>query len=245
MTTKALTLAALMLATSTFSNAAEAGGVRLQFGGPLGSFVAHPTMSSGPGGTMKNQHCAKESRPSQSYSRPSYLGRRPHDDPPARKVAVHHKAPKAEVAEAPAPRRIKKTPRVELAEQAPVVRKIHKPAVIRTAKLTDNSIVSDAAPSIYVPESPAPVAEFSGTQSTPAVQRATADAGATTTVAGLEPEAKTEVVVMPVVDETPAPVATVAKAEKSAKSEKSGAIAAKICRRFSAAIAGLITVPCD
>ena len=218
MTTKALTLAALMLATTTLASTAEAGGVRLQFGGPLGSFVAHPNQSSGPGGTARNQHYAKPA--AHHYAKPSYVGRKHQEEEAPVRHAKKRAAPKIEVAETPAPRKVRK-PKVviekpELSEQVEV----------QTAKLDDKSVVSDASPSIYVPQAPVAAAEVTGTQSTAAVIR----------TAALSPEPETAV------------VAADPKAEEKtepAKVEKSDTAASKICRRFSAAIAGLIEIPCD
>ena len=215
MTTKTLTLAALMLASTTLVSAAEAGGVRLSFGGPLGSFTAHPNQSSGPGGTARKEHCAKPAP--KHYAKPSYVGRK-HQEDEAPVRHVKRAAPKVEVAETPAPRKIRK-PKVviekpEIAEQVEV----------QTAKLDDKSVISDVTPSIYLPETPVAASELTGTQSSPAVVRTAAL--------------------------TPAPEATVVakeakqEAAKPVKAEKPETAAAKICRRFSAAIAGLIEIPC-
>ncbi len=215
MTTKTLTLASLMLASTTLVSAAEAGGVRLSFGGPLGSFTAHPNQSSGPGGTARKEHCAKPAP--KHYAKPSYVGRK-HQEDEAPVRHVKRAAPKVEVAETPAPRKIRK-PKVviekpEIAEQVEV----------QTAKLDDKSVISDVTPSIYLPETPVAASEFTGTQSSPAVVRTAAL--------------------------TPAPEATVVakeakqEAAKPVKAEKPETAAAKICRRFSAAIAGLIEIPC-
>ncbi len=220
MTTKALTLAALMLATTTLASTAEAGGVRLSFGGPLGSFVAHPNQSSGPGGTARKEHCAKPE--ARHYAKPSYLGRKHQEEEAPVRLAKKRAAPKVEVAEeTPAPRKIRKPKIVidkpEATEQVEV----------QTAKLDDKSVVSDVTPSIFVPDAPVAASEFSGTQSTAAVIHTAAL--------------------------SPAPAAAVsAKAPdennqddvKPAKAEKSETAASKICRRFSAAIAGLIEIPC-
>ena len=215
MTTKTLTLAALKLASTTLVSAAEAGGVRLSFGGPLGSFTAHPNQSSGPGGTARKEHCAKPAP--KHYAKPSYVGRK-HQEDEAPVRHVKRAAPKVEVAETPAPRKIRK-PKVviekpEIAEQVEV----------QTAKLDDKSVISDVTPSIYLPETPVAASELTGTQSSPAVVRTAAL--------------------------TPAPEATVVakeakqEAAKPVKAEKPETAAAKICRRFSAAIAGLIEIPC-
>ena len=234
MNTKALTLAALMLASTTLVSTAEAGGVRLQFGGPLGSFTAHPNQSSGPGGTARNQHCAKPAP--KHYAKPSYVGRQ-HQDDEAPVRHVKRTAPKIEVAETPAPRKVKKQPKIEVAEETPAPRKIRKPKIViekpevteqvevQTAKLDDKSVMSDASPSIYVPGAPVAASEFTGTQSTPAVVR----------TAALTPAADAAVAVTEVKQE---------EAAKPVKAEKKETAAAKICRRFSAAIAGLIEIPC-
>ncbi len=216
MTTKALTLAALMLASTTFASTADAGGIRLSFGGPLGSFTAHPNQSSGPGGTARKEHCAKPA--ARHYDKPSYVGRK-HQEVDAPVRHVKRAAPRIEVAETPAPRKIRKPKvvieRPEVAEQVEV----------QTAKLDDKSVISDVSPSIYVPETPVAASELTGTQSTAAVVRTAAL--------------------------TPAPEASVAATEtkeeeaaKPVKAEKPETAAAKICRRFSAAIAGLIEIPC-
>ncbi len=215
MTTKTLTLAALMLASTTLVSAAEAGGVRLSFGGPLGSFTAHPNQSSGPGGTASKEHCAKPAP--KHYAKPSYVGRK-HQEDEAPVRHVKRAAPKVEVAETPAPRKIRK-PKVviekpEIAEQVEV----------QTAKLDDKSVISDVTPSIYLPETPVAASEFTGTQSSPAVVR----------TAALTPAPEATVVAKEAKQEAATPV----------KAEKPETAAAKICRRFSAAIAGLIEIPC-
>ncbi len=239
MTTKALTLAALMLATTTLASTAEAGGVRLQFGGPLGSFTAHPNQSSGPGGTARKEHCAKPE--ARHYAKPSYLGRK-HQEEAAPVRHVKRATPKVEVAETPAPRKVNKQPKIEVAEETPAPRKIRKPKIVidkpevaeqvevQTAKLDDKSVVSDVTPSIYVPETPVAASEFTGTQSTAAVIR----------TAALSPAPEATVVAAETKDEDEP-----AKPAKAEKAEKSETAAAKICRRFSAAIAGLIEIPCD
>lgn len=222
------TLAAAILATSALTGAAEAGGIRLSFGGPLGSFVAHPNLSSGPGGTM-NRHCDK----------PGY-GRVREYDAPARRV-VNRSTPKVDVAEEQA-RKAQRRSKIVMERPA-------KPAPgIQTAKLVNDDIASDA-PSIYVPGSPV-ASDIQGTQSTPALERAAANTADAQTDKGAAAEDATEVVVLPVVEEKktasiePAPVqpAEPAKAEKTIET---GALASKICRRFSAAVAALVNVPCE
>ncbi|HET6389134.1 hypothetical protein [Hyphomicrobium sp.] len=88
MTKIAFALAAAVLGCTTMTNVANAG-VRLGFGFPLGSFVARSHES----------YSADDYRP--SY-RPRSVRRDYHDDAPARKIAKAKRAPKTEVANAPA-----------------------------------------------------------------------------------------------------------------------------------------------
>ncbi len=106
---------------------------------------------------------------------------------------------------------------------------VNEQVEVQTAKLDDKSVVSDVTPSIYVPETPVAANEFTGTQSTAAVIR----------TAALSPASEVAVVAAETKDE-----AEPAKPAKAEKAEKSETAAAKICRRFSAAIAGLIEIPC-
>lgn len=252
MTKTISTLAALFLATSALTSGAEAGGVRLSFGGPLGSFTAHEKLSDGPAGTARysRPHCEKPSYASRARAY-SVARHQDDDDAPARRAV--RKAPKVEVAEKAAPRK----PKVYIEKQET------KPEV-RTAKLEDNTVISDAAPAITVPESPAVQAQFSGTQSTPApvtpakTQTASLEQ-APATAPAVAPDAEpakptTAAVEVPAASEATKaePVkAEVVKAE--AKPEKSGkdakaktdSMANRICKRFSAAIAGLVDVPCE
>ncbi len=210
MTKIALTLAAALLAGTTLSNAANAGGIRLGFGMPLGSFVAHSLQNQSSGSGYGQKHCAKP-------------------------------APRRHVAEQAPARRVNHTPpkRVVVAEQAPVrhVKKVvNAPVAIQTATLEDKTVINDAAPSIVIPETP-PAADLTGTQSTAAVETATL---ATETVANT---ATTET---PVKDEAKVETVKVendAKVEKDEPKRKINLV--RICRRFSAAIAGLIDVPCE
>lgn len=252
MTKTISTLAALFLATSALSSTAHAGGVRLSFGGPLGSFTAHDRLSDGPGGTARYaRHCDKPSRASKPYS---VARNHDDDDAPVRRTA--RKAP-VEVAEAPV-HKMPRKPKVYIEKEET------KPEV-KTAKLEDKSIISDA-PAITVPESPA--AQLTGTQSTPApvtAQTATPAAApapapaATTQTAALETapitapvvapdaEPKTTVSATEVVTEPAKAEPVKAEPEKPAKSAKgkSDSMAARLCKRFSAAVAGLVDVPCE
>lgn len=247
MTKISLALAAALLAGTTLS--AEAGGVRVGFGFPLGSFVAHSNQSqaAGPGNYAARRHCAKTE---QARKVERYVA-------PARKIHVAKAEPKVvHVAkQEPAPRKIKHTPKIEVAEEAPAPRKIKRipkveiaekveapvaKAPVQTAKLEDKAIISDAAPTITIPEVK-PVETTTSVATTTELPAVTAkDAAPAVTVAP-----------QPAKDE---PKVDVPKTETAEKTEKSGKDKPKIkvttelkkvCRRFSAAIAGLIDVPCE
>jgi hypothetical protein len=116
------TLAALFVAAIAVPSAAEAGGVRLQFGGPLGSFVAHPHLSSGPGGTMRNRSYAESRSSYSAHCKQRELAK-------ARKIEIARQAAharKIELARAAEVRRDK----IETAE-----RTARKAKVVQTAKL--------------------------------------------------------------------------------------------------------------
>lgn len=251
MTKSISTLAALFLAASALSSAAEAGGgVRLQFGGPLGSFVAHPHLSSGPGGTARYANSYKR-----HMSKPAYAAAR-RKAPSLAIAQEQRRAAKVDVAQAQ-PRKAK------IANETPA-----KVAPVHTAKLEDKTVTSDAAPLINVPRTPeVPVV---GTQSTPATVQAPATTvePVKTNTAALQPEVVTPTVsVAPDAEPqkeaetavvTPATAALVpveaatepVKAETTAETAtvekpKSDSMASRICRRFSAVIAGLVEVPCE
>jgi hypothetical protein len=205
MTKTTLALAAALLAGTTLTSAANAGGVRVGFGFPLGSFVAHSNQSySGESYGSGRSNCHK----------PRYAARRQY-----------------EAAAAPV-RKIKRAPK------AAVAYKVSKPEV-QTAKLEDKLITNDET-TTEIAKTPA--SEISGTQST---------ANTTTAVLDKEP-AKTSTTTTPATAKVEAPkvekVATVEKTETSVKTEQktiSVPAAKRVCRRFSAAIAGLVDVPCQ
>ncbi|MGL4397726.1 MAG: hypothetical protein ACRCS9_14395 [Hyphomicrobium sp.] len=238
-------LAGLFLATTTLTSAAEAGGVRLQFGGPLGSFVARPHQSYGGSSyAYKERHCA----PKRAYS-------------PGRSYAAEaaaRRAKRAQIAEAQAQRAKRAAQhKVELAEaSAPRAKKVRhlietveaKRTIIRTAKLKDETTISDAAPSIVVPETPPAAATVSGTQATAAVTPAT-----TVETATPDTSVKTDPAAAPVVTAATEPVVAAetvtepVKTEKAAPAAKSDDIASnlkRVCRRFSGLVGALIDVPC-
>lgn len=245
MSKTALALAAALLATSTLSSAANAGGLRvgLGFGFPLGNFVAHE----------------RQSDTGRSYSKPDYhkpaaVARSHDNDPPVRHAK--RAAPKVETADAPARKVKRAAPKVDVAE-APAPRprkltKVLKPAVqdspeVKTAKLEDTATVTDATPSIYVPEAPAAAdSNLAGTQSTPAVTRTAlvtpeTAAGPTAATTATEP-APVEAAKIEKLEE---PKTAEVKSEPEGKKVVVPATVKRLCRRFSAAVASLIDVPCE
>jgi len=207
MTKTTLALAAALLAGTTLTSAANAGGVRVGFGFPLGSFIAHSNQSYSGEGYGSGRNCHK----------PRYAARRQY-----------------EAAAAPV-RKIKRAPK------AAVAYKVSKPEV-QTAKLEDKLITNDETTTEIAKT---PVADVSGTQSTASTS--------TTTTAVLDKETdKAATTTTPAMAKVEAPkvekVATVEKTETSGKAEQktiSVPAAKRVCRRFSAAIAGLVDVPCQ
>ncbi|HXE02498.1 MAG TPA: hypothetical protein VN623_11170 [Hyphomicrobium sp.] len=207
MTKTTLALAAALLAGTTLTSAANAGGVRVGFGFPLGSFIAHSNQSYSGEGYGSGRNCHK----------PRYAARRQY-----------------EAAAAPV-RKIKRAPK------AAVAYKVSKPEV-QTAKLEDKLITNDET-TTEIAKTPA--ADVSGTQSTASTS--------TTTTAVLDKETdKAATTTTPAMAKLEAPkvekVATVEKTETSGKAEQktiSVPAAKRVCRRFSAAIAGLVDVPCQ
>ena len=263
-TLKTLALAAALLTTTSLCSA-QAGGLRVGFGFPLGSFTVHPNLSSGPAGTARGRDSYEHCEHPKSAARSSHSD---DDDAPARRTK---RAPKVEVAdEEPAPKKVHRQPKVEVADDEPAPKTSHrqakaepaqetpaarvvkvkaddKPVEIKAASLESKSVVSHAAPIIYIPEAPVNVPQLSGTQSTPAPIK-TASLGpvevkspepATAIVPVAEPLKTTEVTRAP--DE-----AKPARTETKAESKKSSVTieAKKLCRKFSAAVAALIDVPC-
>jgi hypothetical protein len=204
MTKTTLALAAALLAGTTLTSAANAGGVRVGFGFPLGSFIAHSNQSYSGESYGGGRNCHK----------PRYAARRQY-----------------EAAAAPV-RKIKRAPK------AAVAYKVSKPEV-QTAKLEDKLITNDET-TTEIAKTPA--SDVSGTQSTTS----------TTTTAVLDKETDKAATTTPATAKVEAPkvekVATVEKTETSGKAEPkaiSVPTAKRVCRRFSAAIAGLVDVPCQ
>jgi hypothetical protein len=191
MTKTTLTLAAVLLAGTTLSNTAFAGGVRVGFGFPLGSFVAHSNQSYASDGYGYQRHCDRE----RSARRMRHT-----------KIA--------------ASRKLKRVRKVQIANVKPT------PApTIKTAKLEGK-----------LESNPATTTEIAKTTTTPTTPIAT---GSVTT-SSVTPAKETK---------ESAPVSTAAnvKSSEPVKSDLKTSITAakKVCRRYSAAIAGLIDVPCN
>jgi len=131
--------------------------------------------------------------------------------------------------------------KIKRAPKAAVAYKVSKPEV-QTAKLEDKLITNDET-TTEIAKTPA--ADVSGTQSTASTS--------TTTTAVLDKETdKAATTTTPAMAKVEAPkvekVATVEKTETSGKAEQktiSVPAAKRVCRRFSAAIAGLVDVPCQ
>jgi hypothetical protein len=93
-------LAAALIAGTTMTSTANAGGVRLGFGFPLGSFVAH----------SNENYSGRDYRRAQ---RPRTVRRDYRDDAPARKIVKVKQAPKVDVAETPVKAPVVKTAKLE------------------------------------------------------------------------------------------------------------------------------------
>jgi hypothetical protein len=191
MTKITLALTAALLASATLTQTAHAGGIRVGFGFPLGSFVAHPTQSYAGDGYGYGRHCDRE-----RYVRRSY-----HADAAAvRRVKRHRKIDVAETKQAPAP-------------------------VIKTVKLESK-----------LDSNPTTTTEIAKTNSNTSANNST---NSSTTTASITPTgtetSKTEKVAT--VDKT----STVGKADI----ETATTAVKQVCRRYSAAIAGLVDVPCN
>lgn len=185
MTKFTFALAAALLAGTTMTNAANAGGVRLGFGFPLGAFIAHQALSSG----GYDRH----------YDRPRYSERR--------------------IQAAEAARLRKAKAKSEVAAAA-------KTAEVKTAKLEDKLSTNESTTTEIAKTS---------TETTATTDTAAETTASTETTSTSETSEATET--------KSEKVATVAKpeAEKTATASNGK----QTCRRYSAAIAGLIDVPCE
>jgi len=186
MTRFTLSLAAALLAGTTLTSAANAGGIRVGFGFPLGSFIAHSA---------------------QNYP----------DDGYARRQERRHTARRTYQADAAPARKIKRASKPAVAAARPA-----SPPAVQTAKLEDR-LTSNPATTTEIAKtsnvSTASVTPAEPATVTPASNTATTETKTTTVAAADKPE-------------------PVAKAKTPASDAK------QVCRRYSAAIAGLIDVPC-
>jgi hypothetical protein len=230
--------------------------------GPLGSFTAHPTLSSGPAGSGGERHGGGYER----HCEPRTAARSREYDPPSH-VHGPRSIPKVEVADdepphkprhVPVPKEDRDDPPAKVAKAKPA--HDDSESEVKTAKLEDKTTISDAAPSIVVPESPPQVI---GTQSTPAPVHTASlgpdlekPVGASSLSENKTEPLKTESTVKANNETKPAAteekVEKVEKADKTEKAEKSEkgskkvtASATKLCRKFSAAVAAMISVPCE
>jgi hypothetical protein len=191
MTKITLALTAALLAGTTLTHAANAGGIRVGFGFPLGSFVAHQNQSYAGNGYGYGRHCDRERRVRRTYRTKAAS---------VRKVKRHHKIDVAQAKPAPAP-------------------------IAKTVKL-ENKLESNPATTTEI----AKASSSTNTKDSTAQPTTTASTTPTATET-----AKTE------------KVATVEKTSADGKADlKTVTTAVKqVCRRYSAAIAGLIDVPCN
>lgn len=207
--------AAALLAAPSFSSTAEAGGIRLGFGFPLGSFIARPHQSYNSGGGYERYQAKKEARQARLAA--------------ARQQAAASRQAQLQKAQAQ---------KMAAAEKAAQIKRAKAAEAAKVAKVETKAVTTDPAPTVYVP-----VANAAATPVTTAPVTETAAVTAEPAkTAALEPAATTET--------TPD-----VKAEKVEKVEKpaveksnvkvTSATAKRVCRRFSAAIAGLIDVPCE
>lgn len=187
MTKIAFALAAAVLAGTTMTNAANAG-VRLGFGFPLGSFIAHSNENYSANDYRRND-------------RPRAVRRDYQDDAQARKVAKIKRAPKVDVAD------------------APVVKAPAAPAV-QTAKLEDK-LSSDPATTTEIEKTPASASTSETTKPANEMTTGSIKQASTTT------------------DKTDTAVKADTETTAAATDTK------HVCRRYSAAIAGLVDVPCE
>ena len=194
MTKITLTLAAALLAGTTLTSAATAGGIRVGFGFPLGSFIAHSAQNS-----MDDGYSRRYERRQRSYK--------------AESAPVRKAKPVSKVASA-----------------KPVAKPATK-AIIKTAKLEDKLASDPATTTEIAKTSDVTTGSTTPTTTTPVSNAAPA---ATTNTTAATDTAKVE------------KVATVDKTQTEEKSDATKVAPEKqICRRYSAAIAGLVDVPCN
>ncbi len=212
-----ITIAAALIAATTFVNAKPAqAGMRLGFGVPLGMFVAHSLAES-----SRRQH---------------YNDLRDQREARAARIAAAKREAAISAAKRDAAIAAKREAAAEeRARKAKLAAKASEPLdeEVKTVKLENKAVTTDAAPTINVPA--APVAAATST----AVEAEVAKVGEINDAVKIAAP-KTEQLQQVVTAEPIAqPVAQPVVAESTTSKAK------RICRRFSAAIAGLVDVPCE
>jgi hypothetical protein len=190
MTKTTLTLAAALLAGTTLTSAANAGGIRVGFGFPLGSFVAHSNQSYS-GGGYGHRNCNHR-----------HYAARPR----------HHRPTKV----------VKAKSKPQAVASKPVKQ------VVKTAKLEDKLVTDDST-----------TTEIAKTPATTNNETKPAEATNTTTTSSIDKKSET-----PKVEKT----ASIETSPTDKTETKATSVTAKVkhvCRRFSAAVAGLVDVPCQ
>lgn len=213
-----LAAAALVASTLSFAPAAEAGGMRLKFGGPLGSFVASPTPGYGGGSSYsKASYGAKKCAPKSKQ----YASRKPNV-----KVARH--------IEKPAPRVVRHVERSEPRVAA------YQPAPKR---LVTRSIVKAPAETAVLDTNVAATAVVTDTNSSgsQALAAGSLPAAEKLEVAKLTPETVPAVA-------APEAVKAETQGEAAADTAKTETVAAagpQTCKKFIPAVGVTVTVGCE
>jgi hypothetical protein len=203
MTKTTLTLAAALLAGTTLTSAANAGGIRVGFGFPLGSFIAHSNQSYS-GGGYGHRNCNHRHHAARPRHRPTT-------------VAKAKRKPKVEVASKP-------------------VKQVVKTAKLEDKLVTDDSTTTEIAKTPATTNNETKPAETTNTTTTSSIEKTTEDSSGSASTS-TETEA-------PKVEQT----ASVETSSTDKTETKKISVPAKIkhvCRRFSAAVAGLVDVPCQ
>jgi hypothetical protein len=219
----AIALAAALIAGSSVTTAAQAG-VKLGFGLPLGVFVASQLAQGAHNASRRNHY-----ENMRAQNRQAKAARAAKAAAAKQAAAKRQAIARAEAAEARAK------------AKAQAARVAARNAETKTAKVEAPQVTTEAGPVINVPSTPTPVAA-----TVPAAATVTAietakieEINDAVKIEAPKSEQSQQVVS---IEPTEAPVVE-AKAE--VKSEPAANKAERICRRFSAAIAGLNDVPCE
>lgn len=234
MTKTALALATALIAATTLTNAAEAG-VKLGFGLPLGVFVASELMK----GAQKSHNSSRRGgyEHAQAQQREAKAARAAKIAAAKREGARRQAVAKAEAAER-AEARARKSKAVANAPEAT------RDVEVKTAKIETKTVATDAAPAIYVPTTPDTAAAAAPSPiTTSSIDAEVAKVGEIDDAVKITAPKTTPV--QPIVKaETSAPV-TIADSTEAKPAQTTSDKVQRICRRFSAAIAGLVDIPCE